>query len=323
MRIPIAPSLTALAIALAAPCVYAQQICQPVADAIRTGTTTGTSAIAVAPAERLTRKEAIDRAQGALKASPRLVQALTALMRFSDGADFYHFGQSALRGVITVEGSAGCQFFTFFVTRPDGSSDLVEPPAVLRDRPEGSMMPCSGAGSLARIGEIGSMPAFIVENGSDQDEQTTVTPWQDGAWKKACTVSAHYSATFTVTDTSCKGVDCPKLGAFARDLVMRFDRDPTSLPPAPTFHPELAGQAALPVFHEVIDHETFAEEAVATPVTFEGRNYLARIGHRAIGWRRFPDYLFGLYREAGDTVEPVAGIVVEKKRDKPVEVIVK
>lgn len=309
----------ALSVAFAPSVVSAQQICQPVADGIRAGT----SALHAAPAERLTQKELLDRAHGALRASPRLIQALGERTQFAGSADLYRFGQSALQAAVTVEGSAGCQFFAFFATKPDGTADTVEPPSVLRDRPEGTMMPCSGTGSLARIGEIAGQPAFVIEDGADQDETTTVTPWRDGAWQKACTVAVHYNATFTVTNRYCKGVDCVKLGDLARALAIKFDRAPDSLPQATVSSPELTGPAELPTFREGIDHDTFAEDSPAISVTFEGQPYVARIGHRAIGWRRFPDYLFALYRQDGDKLETVAGIVIEKKRDKPADITIK
>ena len=311
--------LLALILVLVSPDVLAQQLCQPVADAIRDGT----GILRAAPAERLTQKEAIARATGALQASPQLVQALTKLTQYSGSADLYRFGRSELGAAVTVDGSAGCQFFAFYATKPDGSSDEVEPPAVLHDRPEGALMPCSGAGSLARIGEVGGVPAFVIEKDADQAEQITVTPWLGGAWQKACIVDVRYGATFTVTDLSCKDVDCAKVGDLARTLAMKFDRDPKSLPIAKISNPELSGSRNLPTFRPVIDHETFAPESIATPVTFDGQEYIARLGHRAIGWRYFPDYLFGLYRQVGDGIEPVAGITIEKKRDKPSEITVK
>ena len=68
---------------------------------------------------------------------------------------------------------------------------------ILANRKDGDMMPCSGAGSIARIGTAGGLPAFVVENGADQDETITVTPWRDHAWQQACTVSVHYDAVFS------------------------------------------------------------------------------------------------------------------------------
>ena len=137
-------------------------------------------------------------------------------------------------------------------------------------------------------------------------------------------MTVRFDATYTVTNQFCKDVDCAKVSEQARTLAMQLDKDPNALPAAPS-HRELLGPAELPTFGKgPIDPWTFAEEAPATTVQIDGKSYFARIGHVAIGWRRFPDYLFALYRETGgDDLEPVAGIVIAKKRDKPASITVK
>ncbi len=189
--------------------------------------------------------------------------------------------------------------------------------------------PCNGFGSHATIGTAGGIPALIVGESADQEETITVTPWHERAWQTACVVAVRYGATFTVTHRFCKDVDCAKVGDLARTLAMQFDEDPKSLPPAPAGDPELSGQTLLPTFGQApapflaSTPHSFAEEAPATSVTFEGQTYAARLGHSAIGWRRYPDYLFALYRPLGDRLEPVAGIYIEKKRTEPIDVTVK
>ncbi len=308
--------LLALAIVLVSPGAIAQPACQAVADGLRSGT----SALAYSPAQMISEADAVETMRSEFRATPRLIKAATEFTPF----ELQHFGKSNLHMAVSIQGSAGCQYITFFATVPDGTSDLIEGmPPILRDKPEGSLLPCSGAGSLAHAGTAGGEPAFIVDIGADQDNEFNITPWRDGGWQKACTVAIHYSATFTVTDRSCKDADCAKVSELARDLAMKLDRDPKSLPIAKTSSRELSGPSELPTFRPVIDHETFAPEAIATPVIFEGQEYIARLGHRAIGWRYFPDYLFGLYRKVGDRIEPVAGIRIDKMRDKPVGITVK
>ena len=66
---------------------------------------------------------------------------------------------------------------------------------------------------------------------------------------------------------------------------------------------------------------------MAFSVVLGGATFIARLGHGAIGWRRYPDYVLALYRPVhrsdGDALEPVAGIHIAKTRSKPVEVTVK
>jgi hypothetical protein len=55
----------------------------------------------------------------------------------------------------------------------------------------------------------------------------------------------------------------------------------------------------------------FGEEAVAFSVVLVGATFIGRLGHGAIGWRRYPDYVLAHYRPLhksdGDALEPVAG----------------
>jgi hypothetical protein len=62
----------------------------------------------------------------------------------------------------------------------------------------------------------------------------------------------------------------------------------------------------------------FEEEAVLLPVTVDGETYLGRVGHAAVGWRRYPDYLFAAYKQVGDGLEPAAGFYISKTRGKPI-----
>jgi hypothetical protein len=42
------------------------------------------------------------------------------------------------------------------------------------------------------------------------------------------------------------------------------------------------------------------------------------VGHAAVGWRTYPDYLLAAYKRRGDSFEPVAGIFITKTRGKPI-----
>jgi hypothetical protein len=311
----------AAALASAPLATRAQQTCQAVASELRSGK----SAIDPSPERKLDPNQAIDVLQGEFRASPGLMEAVAKkLLPDSVSVSLYRFGDTASWGAKVLDsGTAHCEYFAFFIRASDGTSKIFDEPPVLRDARERETLATCFDGS-ATIGEAGGGPAFILQNGQDQDKTITITPWRDGAWQKTCTVAAHYDAIFTVTNRYCQGIDCAKVSEFGRRLAVQTDKDPNALPPVP-FHRELAGPAELPTFGKgPRDPWTFAEEAPATIVQIDGKSYFARLGHAAIGWRRFPDYLFALYRETGgDDLEPVAGIVIAKKRDKPASITVK
>lgn len=319
----------------------AQQACQAIADGIRRldlpageadAWSSPVSALAARPdavvrlasSQRLKSAELTRTLQEMFHASAALVKQAGELVQYTAVADLHRFGQSTLHAAAISEGSAGCQRFVFFTAPPDGTAEPVDGPPVLKEAKEGDPIPCSGFGSLGVAGDVAGEPAFIFERTlSDTDEQIVVDPWRDGAWRQACTVALRFSTAFTVIARSCNGVDCAKVADLARTLVMRFDSDPDSLPRAETSDPQLSGPGELKFEPRQIDPDTFGESSAAISVRFEGRAYLARLGHRAIGWRRYPDYLFALYRQAGDKLELVAGVHVDKQRAKPIEVTVK
>src|SRR5260370_42073508 len=183
----------------------------------------------LAPRKEQTLNEAL---QGDFRASPGLVRALSALSGPAGYVTLYRFAGSAVHAAAVVEGTAGCQRFEFFTVAPDGHADVVDAPDVIRNAKEGSMMLCGGFGSVGWTGDVGGEPVFVIEDGKNQREENTITPWPHDAWQQACTVAIPFRTPLTIDAHYCKDVDCAKGGAPARALAMPFDKDPDSLPRA-------------------------------------------------------------------------------------------
>ncbi len=139
---------------------------------------------------------------GALRATPRLVQALTKLTQYSGYADFHRFGrEQASAWPSRSKARAGCQYITFYATKPDGSSDD-------RGRAAGGAARQAGgrADAVQRRGQhrarsatAGGDPAFIVENGVDQAERNHRHALAGRRLAKGLHGRrSHYGATFTI-----------------------------------------------------------------------------------------------------------------------------
>jgi len=79
----------------------------------------------------------------------------------------------------------------------------------------------------------------------------------------------------------------------------------------------------LPTFGSKTEPHDFGCGYSLLPVKIGGQLHLGRLGHGAIGWRCFNDFVFALYAAKGGGLEPVAGITIDKVRAAPVEATVK
>ncbi len=276
--------------------------------------------------KHLSQQQAIDLLTRDLHATPRLIAAVKTLSDSSGQVKLHRFGHSTLHVAVAEEGTAYCQSFVFF-TDSNGQADLADAPPVVRDRPDGDLI-CSGFGVYAFAGEIERQPVLFVETGSDLHDDISVTPWRDGHWQQACTVGVDFSAQFAVKLKSCKDLDCARTGEQVRTLVTQYDKDPKEFARNAAadekFKSSLTGPSELPSFGQPVDTPlTFGEESDVVRVSLDGKDYIARVGHGAIGWRRYPDYLFVLYRVTGGDLDPVAGFQVAKTRGGPTSVVVK
>jgi hypothetical protein len=319
-------SLMFAVLALAwAPHASAQNACQGVADQIRRDGE---------PNLNTDSPRTLNQAlPGTLKPTPALAAALSKLTGSGgDPLNLRHTGRGALHAAFTNEGSANCQTYVFFELAPDGRADEVADPPIVVNGSDGRLIFCTGFGVWSAIGQMGGDPAFIARIGRDQDEEVRLTPWRDHAWRQECRIAIHFAANFAVDEQYCKSIDCAMVGERARALVMQFDKDPGSFAQLPKVDNKslalLSGSAELPTFGKASPSlQGFGEESVAFSVVLDGATFIARLGHGAIGWRRYPDYVFALYRPVNrsdvDALEPVAGIHIAKTRTKPVEVTVK
>ncbi|MFI5002302.1 MAG: hypothetical protein ACHQK9_20665 [Reyranellales bacterium] len=272
--------------------------------------------------------QGLDKLRREYRAAPDLLKSIADLTRDSWLFTLYRFGTSSLRLAEVTEGSGSCHRFAFFDAPSTAESRAIAaPPAIEHAEPFAFCY--SGSG---HAGEIGGVPAFIGQIDQGNTAKLSISPWRDGAWQPECKVVIQFSNVFEATDRFCKDVDCREMANQALSLARKLDQDPHALDEAANSQgdkfqamKELPPPGLeLPTFggkvHNRFQVNTiqFAPEWVVLPVVVGGETYLGRLGHPAVGWRTYPDYLFDAYKMVGSSLEPVAGIYISKTRDRPV-----
>lgn len=323
--------------ALSAPTIgSAQGLCDVVAEAERTaasrspGTGQWRSAgpVVTGPLElHETVGTIVDHVRSSYRISAPLSDALARIASYGTGwaANLSRFGQrtTGLHMIDSDQGTAHCQVLLFFAVTPDGSARLAaDPPGV-----EPGQL-CSN--KSGRAGEVLGTPTFIVtdEKVPDNDIVESLTPWRGDAWQQSCRIHFRFSDTFGVADRACRGVDCEKIEAEVLRLVERVDH---KAPPASNDPPfdrkafeRMKAQAVyLRGFLDMLPRDKPSQfytslvefrDDVLLPFVFEGKTYLARIGHAAFHEFTSRDYLFNAYRLVDDHLKLVAEFYVDKAR---------
>jgi hypothetical protein len=314
----------------------AQNLCDVVAEAERTATShsSGTgpwrssSPIATGPLElRETVGTIVEHVRRRYHLSASLSDALARIASYGTGlaANLSRFGQDTigLHMIDSDQGTAHCQVLLFFDVASDGNAQLVaDPPGV----DPGQL--CST--KSGRAGEVLGTPAFIVtdERVPGNDIVTSVTPWQRNAWQTTCRIHFKFSDSFGVADRACSGVDCEKIEAEVLRLVERVDHKTPPAANEPPFDREtferMKAQAVyLRGFLDMLPRDKPSQfstslvefrDDVLLPFVFEGKTYLARIGHAAFHALTSRDYLFNAYQLVDDHLELVAEFYVDKAR---------
>lgn len=329
----------ALGLALAMPLVaaaQAQQACQAIAEQARRSTSDQVPGPVVLPGQRQPPRlqevsTLIETLRTRFRPTPELFKEAAALNDPGEYGTFWQAGPE-LHALEVEGGTAHCSSFVFFTVDPNGEATLVErPPAA--QRKDGEMRMCSGAGSTGFIGTVNGSPAFLLQEGKDQDVEIGVTVWKDRRWQPECTVSLHFGAAFSIGERFCSGVDCDAAANAGLAMAKRFDNNPKlreqeeaklspverdaflAVPPFP--------EKTLPTFGSKTGFHDFGCDEVVLPVKIGGRLYVGRLGHGSIGWRCFNDFVFALYAPKDGALEPVAGITIDKVRAAPIEATVK
>jgi hypothetical protein len=276
--------------------------------------------------------QALDKLRQEYRAGPSLLAAISDLTDGRWAFSVHRFGGSSLLMAKVIEGSASCERFVFFDAPSGGAAHAIAPPPMVKDAEPFAFCYRTKAYAAA----VAGVPAFVVETDGDSTVELSLTPWRGGEWQRDCRVTIDFSDMFEITHRFCKTVDCSDMAEKALALVRKID---LAAPPAAEATRQGAAFRAmksladktpeairsLPTFGGTVDGSRdleFAPDAVVLPLVVGGETYLARVGHYAVGWRVFADYLLAAYRLAGTSLEPVAGIYITKTRGKPLSATV-
>ena len=314
----------------------AQSLCDVIAEAERaaasrspgTGQWTSAGPIVAGPLElHETVGTIVEYVRSSYRISAPLSDALARIASYGTGwaANLSRFGQGAtgLRMIDSDQGTAHCQVLLFFDVAPDGSARLVDdPPGV-----EPGQL-CSNRSGHA--GEVLGTPTFVAtdEKLPATDIVKSLTPWQGDTWQRSCSIHLRFRDAFGVADRACRGVDCEKIEADVLRLVERLDRRTPQVSNEPPFERKTFDRMkALAVhlrgFLDMLPRDRPSQfqtsliefrDDVLVPFVFDGKTYLARIGHAGFHSLITSNYLFNAYQLVDDHLDLVAEFYVDKGR---------
>jgi uncharacterized protein len=228
-----------------------------------------------------------------------------ALEKLPD-ANFYWLSTNA--------GTAHCYDSHYFVISNGRAEEQPDPPG-FEDR-EGA-----ACGVGREFGRIDDASVYFEENDDATPRMSSyikIATWKDGGFRSTCTVTISFAPKFreqTVNSwdrlepeswKACTGPKCADLQRAALDLVAAVQKDPIQaqsrlrslLSAAQIAEYETAVKLATPDQRgsgwdqrAKIDPATITEQdPFHLPYVYEGRIYLASLGHFTIGWRYFADW---------------------------------
>jgi hypothetical protein len=261
-----------------------------------------------------------------LRASQTLKDAIGKLTGGNWLFSLHRFGQSSLHMAEVMQGTMHCRHFVFFDTSPAEASMVAAPP-IVRTNDETAF--CWRRSAYA--GEVAGAAAFITQDDRDDVVGLSITPWREGQWQASCQVTVKFTPQFEVADRYCSSVDCAAIADQALEFAKTIDRGTALVGDSNENFRTLKKLAEedppdddLRALRGTFDsaYSQFAPQSVMVPVMVGGETYLGRIGHAALGWRIWPDYLFAMYKKGDYGLEPIAAIYIRKTRDKPLSVTI-
>ena len=202
-----------------------------------------------------------------------------------------------------IAGTAHCYFAVYFEVRV-GRAVAAAAPVGWRSGGDDD-----GCGASRDFGQIDGVPVAFEELDDytpSMRSSLTVTPWENGRFSEACTATFEYAPhfdghqTLQAWETSCQGPACEEFRELALTLVKETQANPAeaqkariaTLTQAQRRDYEALRKAASAADPSVISNpaEFLKGEPFNLPLVYEGRTYLAALGHFTIGWRVFSDW---------------------------------
>jgi uncharacterized protein len=224
-----------------------------------------------------------------------------------------------------IQGTAQCYAGAYFEVK-NGRAETAQAPGGWEDQEGG------GCGVTRSFGAVGEARAAFEEAhgyGPSLTSRITVTPWEQDHFGAACSVTFIFAPHFeqqrtaNAEEESCDGADCETLWQAAQKLAEHTHSDfarvekaeIARLAPAQSKDYEaLKSLAANSGAKDNAQDSGPAPDAdslldtapLLLPLISGGQLYLARVGHRTIGWRTFSDWIVRLERLQDGKLAPRA-----------------
>lgn len=232
--------------------------------------------------------------------------------------------QPGIGGSYALGGSADCATWTLLFGE-SGSLQLIDTPKVLAGN-------CwNTTGYMAMINRL---PVAISETQgivtSDSNVQWQL--WRNRQWHAPQRLMVRFDRKLQSGASSClASFDCAGVSQMALNWARRYDAKPLpgTLPDGNSLNSReqvrFRQMRALAQTADTVKQlpqigkrvfgglDGYGKAAIYFPVHWHGKLLLGRIGHGYIGWRESGSWLVGLWRLDHQTLESVAGVVIERK----------
>ena len=230
----------------------------------------------------------------------------------------------------TIQGTLDCQNSVFVKAVAGQTARVIDPPT----QDDGTGLCWTQSGDF---GQPLGRPAYIKHGAISQetvDEDIDIKPWTGIGWGAQCRLALRFRTTYPRTERHCDDAAVCKAADPIVDAVAeaynhapgddrqtgKFIYGPKPSASALAMVGSVAGDrkssAETPAFPDGsgAPGNGFSYSGFALfPLTLNGQNYVAGIGHGGVGWRESGATLLAVYAVAGATLKPLAGYAFERK----------
>lgn len=236
--------------------------------------------------------------------------------------DLVWLPEARLGAVVAIQGTADCQYMTWFRASRDGMAHAIAAPML-------DQSPCGRTRlTLLRVGYDTYVALERMHGPYAVD--VSMQAWLDGRWASPGRMRMRFDHSLRVSQLRCADGACARYLKSVSTLAQRYDAMPQGrhmgdvrLKPGERARARQLLQLAHRDRNQALGsmpmagHEpmaTFCGESSFFLLRVDGRLLVGRIGHGYLGWRRADGWRIGLWDIEGGTLVPVAGAVVQRPR---------
>ncbi|GIL40780.1 lysozyme inhibitor LprI family protein [Roseiterribacter gracilis] len=201
-------------------------------------------------------------------------------------ADLYRFGTSPLFKSMQLQGSMACERSRYFELRNSKVVEIDDP------FPGDESAHCLNDRTAAAIGAGGELI-----NVETSPSRLRLVQRVGGAWRPMCAFERKTQTRFVPTERVCTGTMCADLESFARAWLAE-DKTVRNLPRVKwqdmlDQRPQIGAHGAA---LDIAPYDySLSNDDILVEVELSGAKHVVLIGMPTLGWRVWPDYVFGVF----------------------------